>query len=196
MERICARIGGDTFSFMNREERVIAGSIHVLGTTLWTSPPPDANTFLVNDYHPIRSHVTLDPIDPEGIAAMHTEQSGWLSAACANITSRAPTESIVIVTHHSPSSTLAGIALNGQQPAPATHHNCRQSAVYLPFYYATGLANIWSNNRIAAWCYGHTHETGMCNAISKNSTLFCTNALGYHDDQNPGFRRRFLLSVL
>lgn len=72
----------------------------------------------------------------------------------------------VVVTHHSPSPSLAGLNDNKSTNGMGS------------FYYGNDMEKILEMPNICAWIYGHTHES-LTMRLRGLRYPFFTNALGY-----------------
>jgi hypothetical protein len=148
-------------------------STRVLGATLWTHIPPELSNgapSLLNDFKYIKTgaHKMLDVGE---VNRMHEADKGWIARAvheAGNAGKRA-----VVVTHHAPSLSLS--AMNDAKAKDGMG----------VFYYGDDMDRILRMPNIAAWLYGHTHESWVLRLRGLDYP-FVTNALGY-PHENTGF---------
>ena len=175
IEKVCAslpanfvvlRAGGGYFDVPDTDLRVI-------GATTWTNVPdfmwPNADR-RINDYNYIMGRngriITTDEVNE-----LHTMDKRWLlsSAQEANRIGKR----VIIVTHHSPDRRLS------------LYNDYRTVDGLGPLYYASDMERVMGQPNVAAWCYGHTHESHSIN-IKGYKYPFVTNAFGY-PEEHTGF---------
>jgi hypothetical protein len=142
----------------------------VVGATLWTNIPKSftslANSFM-NDYKSINTAPNT-PITVAEINAMHLRDREWIARAVKEAARVG--KAAVVVTHHSPDR-----ALSVNNP----HKAMNGLGV---FYYCDDMADVMKFPNIAAWVYGHTHESRVTR-LRGYQYPFVTNALGYPQER-------------
>ena len=133
------------FIFLNQRRFDLSEDITILGCTLFSNVSQEQHDS-VKQF--ISDFVEISEWSVESHVEAHEEELNWLNAQVSACAAKAPHRSIVILTHHSPT-TLEEANAQRHQSDP----NNVQSA------YVTDLSKqiCWTTPQVKIWAFGHTH---------------------------------------
>lgn len=153
---------------LDNAARVVEG-VRFLGTTLWTdfALEGDADKAMsdaarcMTDYTRIRSRGAL--LTPRDTLTLHQAARTWLERELAQPFAG----HTVVVSHHCPHPTCVAPKFKDSPANPG---------------FASDLSAILANNRITAWCHGHTH-CSLDHFVG--ATRIVCNPRGYAQNEEP-----------
>ena len=168
------------FVLMDQTRYDMSPNITVLGCTLFSNVLPsqtESVSFGLNDFYHIEDW-TVEEHNQAYIADLR-----WLNAQVKSIAETEPDRKIIILTHHSPTTSPEAI-----DPA---HSQSRISSGF-----STDLSSelCWTSRNVKVWAFGHTHFN--CDFI-ENSTekRVLTNQRGYYFSQSAGFDENMCIEI-
>ncbi|TVY32036.1 Uncharacterized protein LSUB1_G008412 [Lachnellula subtilissima] len=132
-----------SFIFLDQTRYDLSPSLTILGCTLFSHIPPSQTahvSFGLNDFYQIDAW-TVDQHN-----AAHASDLAWLNAQVRSIGSAEPKRKILILTHHSPTTSARAV-----DPAHA------QSKISSGFASELAGEECWGSANVKAWAFGHTH---------------------------------------
>jgi len=161
-----------SFVFLDQTRFDVSPKLTILGCTLFSKIPP-ANmkdvSFGLNDFYKIEDWTV------EQHNEAHAADLAWLNTQVDSIAETEPERRIIILTHHSPSTT--------PQAVDPAHTNSKISSGF-----ASDLSGevCWTSGNVVAWAFGHTHFN--CDFVELGSgKRVVTNQRGYYFQQAVGF---------
>ena len=154
------------FVFLNRKRFDLSETITLLGCTLFSNISESQQSTIslfVSDFCNIQNWT----VDDHNSA--HRADLDWLNCEVEAISSNEPGRTIVIMTHHSPSSLL-----EANDPEHLEDSRGVQSA------FVTDLQNesCWNSRSVRLWAFGHTHYN--CDFVDpKTGMRVLSNQRGY-----------------
>ena len=181
MENVCRslpsnvvllRKGGDHLDVPGTAARIV-------GATMWTNIDKHLMGTLgnlLNDF----SHISYggSPLEPSGMNRLHAQDKEWVRRSIAS--ARRAGKRAVVVTHHSPDRRLS--IFNSEKAKNG----------FGPLYYSSDMGDLITNPNVAAWLYGHTHESHVLR-LPESPFPFVTNAKGY-PGQETGWVESFAMN--
>ncbi|KAH7101866.1 Ser/Thr protein phosphatase protein [Auriculariales sp. MPI-PUGE-AT-0066] len=153
------------FILLNRSRFDLTPTITLLGCTLWAKLDPeelDLLSFMLTDFKRIKD------LNPSNFSAEHARDLEWLNGAVQDIAANEPERSIVILTHHAP--TTEGVSNPRYRDGPTKSG------------WATELTAepCWNADIVRLWAFGHTHFS--CDLV-RNGIRVYSNQRGYKDGE-------------
>ncbi|PVH75142.1 hypothetical protein DL98DRAFT_518786 [Cadophora sp. DSE1049] len=144
--------------------------VTILGCTLFSNVLPAQNDFVsfgLNDFY----HIDVWTVEKHNAA--HASDLAWLNQQVDAISKAEPNREIVILTHHSPSTSP-----RASDPAHA------QSNISSGFASDLSGELCWTSNAVKIWAFGHTHFN--IDYIEDGKRVVA-NQRGYYFNQAAGF---------
>lgn len=157
--------------FMDRTRYDISPNITILGCTLFSnviSSQLESVSFGLNDFYLIKDWVV------ERHNEAHTADLNWLNTQVSSMAETEPTRKIIILTHHSPTTS--------PQATDPAHSQSKISSGF-----STDLSDelCWTSPSVVVWAFGHTHFN--CDFLGDTGKRIVTNQRGYYFSQSAGF---------
>ena len=159
---------------LNRTRVDLSPTITILGATLWARLNPDDLDILrwtVTDFKRIKGFST------DRFTELHKTELSWLNAQVEQIRSDEPTRSVIIFTHHAPTTGTCDPKYAGGPTESA---------------FITELTNepCWGPP-VKVWAFGHTHWS--CDMVKKGVRVV-SNQRGYSKG-DKGWNPEFVLEA-
>ena len=161
------------FVFLDRTRVDISGTATVLGCTLFSKIDPefeDEISFGVNDFYCVGEGWNT---------TLHNQAQDsdlqWLNQQVEQIEVEEPHRSIIIFTHHSPTTV-----------AEAVDPRHAKSTIRSAFSTDLSGEKCWASKNVRVWAFGHTHFN--CDFIDERTgKRVFANQRGYYKSQSVGF---------
>ncbi|TVY19716.1 Uncharacterized protein LARI1_G003228 [Lachnellula arida] len=171
-----------SFVFLDQTRYDLSPSLTILGCTLFSNIVPAQTehvSFGLNDFYQI------DGWSVDRHNAAHASDLAWLNAQVRSIAaahaSGKPDRTIVILTHHSPTTSVQAV-----DPAHA------QSKISSGFASDLSGEECWRSANVKVWAFGHTHFN--CDFVEGGKRVV-TNQRGYYFSQAVGFDGEMCVEV-
>lgn len=169
-----------SFVFLDQTRFDISNEITILGCTLFSKILPSQSemvSFGLNDFY----HIEDWSVEQHSQA--HNADLGWLNAQVESILQIEPHRKIIILTHHSPttSSRAASPANAGSQLSSGFSSDLSREV-------------CWTNSNVRIWAFGHTHFN--CDFLdTETRKRVVTNQRGYYFSQSAGFEGKKVIEI-
>ncbi|MCJ1366316.1 hypothetical protein MMC16_005444 [Acarospora aff. strigata] len=172
--------GTGSFIFLDQTRYDLSSDITILGCTLYSNIVPsqsDHVSFGLNDFY----HIDDWTVEQHNEA--HLADLDWLNAQVRSIAEGEPHRKIIILTHHSPSTSPEAV-----DPAHA------QSKISSGFSSDLSAEVCWTSQNVKVWAFGHTHFN--CDFLDPGTgKRIVTNQRGYYFRQSAGFDERKVIEA-
>ncbi|KAI9879149.1 MAG: hypothetical protein M1830_009408 [Pleopsidium flavum] len=165
------------FIFLDQTRYDLSSDITILGCTLFSNilPPQSESVSIgLNDFYHIENWTV------EHHSEAHIADVDWLNAQVKLITELESHRKIIILTHHSPTTSPKAV-----DPAHA------QSKISSGFSSDLSGEVCWTSQNVRVWAFGHTHFN--CDFVDPIAgKRIVTNQRGYYFSQSAGFERKVI----
>jgi predicted phosphodiesterase len=172
-EETAGREYGGRFHLLFRDRYDLNEKVTILGCTLWSSIRPDQAAMVgskMTDYNKERG---IQNWTPERSCSEHARDLEWLNEQVNRIQTTEPHRSIVIATHHCPTT-----------DPRATDPKHESSAMHSGFVSDLSRQSCWTSPAVKVWAFGHTHyscafrDDAMDRVVVSNQKTYSSIASG------------------
>lgn len=169
-----------SFIFLDQTRHDLSPDTTVLGCTLYSHILPsqsDHVSFGLNDFYHIEDWTVEQHNDA------HVADLAWLNAQVQSIAEREPERKIIVLTHHSPTTSADAV-----DPAHA------KSKISSGFASDLSGELCWTSSCVRVWAFGHTHFN--CDFVESGSgKRVVANQRGYYFSQAVGFDEGMVIEI-